>query len=292
VKKCTEITELLSAYADNELTGSDKRSVEEHLAACENCSALLEIYREISISVDESSAPVPDALRIGVMNRVRSERISNETVKDTNKKKWWQHQVLLTRLAPIAACLAVVLLIWQYGGNMFSMNEYASPANVPAPAAMPDAPAASAGDSAVGSPEALETFVEYEWSTDDAIYDEDMMSMPEEASDGLQPQATSEPLPAFNRRTDGAESELIDPEGFAEFINQAYAEITFTGELPAILADLEPLPIYDWNGWELVFEIPSTDIDTLIEQLIDRTDVSLTHNHNNSTYAIVFYSRG
>ena len=292
MKKCTEITELLSAYADNELTGSDKRSVEEHLAACENCSALLEIYREISISVDESSAPVPDALRIGVMNRVRSERISNETVKDTNKKKWWQHQVLLTRLAPIAACLAVVLLIWQYGGNMFSMNEYASPANVPAPAAMPDAPAASAGDSAVGSPEALETFVEYEWSTDDAIYDEDMMSMPEEASDGLQPQATSEPLPAFNRRTDGAESELIDPEGFAEFINQAYAEITFTGELPAILADLEPLPIYDWDGWELIFEIPSTDIDTLIEQLIDRTDVSLTHNHNNSTYAIVFYSRG
>ena len=294
MKKCTEITELLSAYADNELTGSDKRSVEEHLAACENCSALLEIYREISISVDESNTPVPDALRIGVMNRVRSETIPIAT--EEKKKKWWQHQVLLTRLAPIAACLAVVLIVWQVGGNMTSVNDYAAPeaapAGAPAPETMP-APAASADS--VPAPEAPAA-MEYDWSDDDAVEEADMI-MPAESAGGFDVQADTPSLPTpelapGNRIADGEALDDEVVEGFLEWISNAYAEITITGDFPTFLEDFKPEPVDSWFGWEFVYTIPSDDVETLMLELINRPGISLVHNPDNqdSTYAIVFFS--
>jgi len=293
VKKDTEITELLSAYSDNELTDSDKQTVEEHLAANEDYSALLEIYREISISADESNVPVPDALRIGVMNRIRSESISVE--KETKKKKWWQHQILLTRLAPIAACLVVVLLVWQFGGNMFGMNETSAP--VAAPAIMADAPAAAPAPAAP-APESVE--FDNLWGIDDAAWDEAELILPAESAGGLgdQDSMLQEPTPDMNlvpgiRSHDEETEDAQMQRGFSDFIDNAYAVITITGELPAFLADYEPLPIDNWQGWDLVYEIPSTEVDNLMLELLNRHS-SLVRNpeNQNSTYAIVFYSRG
>ena len=292
MKKCTEITELLSAYSDNELTDKEKLSVEEHLAACENCSALLEIYREISISVEESSAPVPDALRIGVMNRIQSEAVPSE--KETKKKKWWQHQVILTRLAPIAACLAVVLLVWQFSGNMFSLNE-AAPMPAPMMAPMP-APAA-ADVAPAPAPE-----IEYSWSTDDGALEEADLSMPAEAAGNINEHDSSsseaEPAPTMEpggRRLDDLESQIArETEIIFEYIGRAYAEITITGELPEFLAEHIPLPLDNWSGWDLIYEIPSTEVDELMAELINRPGTSLVQNPNNqnSPFAIVFFLKG
>jgi len=298
VKNCTEINELLSAYSDNELNGSDKLSVEEHLAACENCSALLEIYKEISISADESSVPVPDALRIGVMNRIRSESLSGENISpeiETKKKKWWQHQVLLTRLAPIAACLAVVLLVWQFGGNMFSMNDSAAPEAAGEPAAMsPAADSIPAPAAAMPAPE-----VNLPFSLDDSISEEADGSYSLEAAGGLR--SFTDLVNEATRRSvspgsaaDDADSEELETADisirFSDFIGQAYAEITIKGELPEFLTNYEPFVLDLLSEWELIFEIPSTEVDTLMAELINRPGVSLVYNHNNSTYAIVLFS--
>jgi len=291
VKKCTEINELLSAYSDNELTASEKLSVEEHLAACESCSALLEIYREISISVDESSVSVPEALRIGVMNRIRSENISTE--KENVKKKWWQHQVLLTRIAPIAACLAVVVLVWQFGSNtdggrnLFSMDNLVAPEDAAMPAMAP-APAPGAA-----SPDSVRTMSDDLDSDDDSMVTDEVRTgsgAQADSPDGTTESESFETAPARLWPYGDDESDDID-EKFSDFLMNAYAEITITGAFPEFLTSYEPLPIENWQGWELVFEIPSTEIDSLMLELLNRRS-SLVRNHvnYNSQYAIVFYS--
>ena len=71
MKSSTEYLELISAYADDELTESDRGRVEEHLSVNENCSALLGLFREISAASVESCVPAPDALCSGVMDEIR-----------------------------------------------------------------------------------------------------------------------------------------------------------------------------------------------------------------------------
>ena len=58
--RCSDIEELLSAYADDELPFTQKDFVEEHLAACADCRATLEDYRLIRrqlTSLRETPAP-------------------------------------------------------------------------------------------------------------------------------------------------------------------------------------------------------------------------------------------
>ena len=125
--------ELISAYADGELTEADKKQVEEHLSVCENCSAILDIYGEASNAVTESCLPAPEALLHGVMNEILGggaadnsdaaeagaggvNRIAGtagaaETGTVTNSAvKRSMPRLILTRYVPIAACLALVLL--------------------------------------------------------------------------------------------------------------------------------------------------------------------------------------
>jgi len=120
MKECTNINELLSAYFDGELTESEKLKVEEHIASCDECSVILEIYREISNTTSVSNVVVPEGLHIGVMNRIQYESIegrpATSEVKEKEKKRK-RFNFMVTRLAPIAACLAVVLVAWQLWGN-------------------------------------------------------------------------------------------------------------------------------------------------------------------------------
>jgi len=111
---CIGLVDLLCAYADGELAKSDIQLVEDHLLICENCSAILKMYGEISSAVDDTNVPAPDALCLGVMNRIQNESVPSIPVK---KKKWWHRRVILTRYAPVAACLVVGLLVWGIWGN-------------------------------------------------------------------------------------------------------------------------------------------------------------------------------
>jgi len=111
--------ELISAYADGELTESEIKRVEEHLGSCESCSAILDLYREISVAAFESNVPAPDALCAGVMEKVLSE---NTEVPAGNANKSKIIRIALTRYLPVAACLAVMLITLPWVMNNYDRN--------------------------------------------------------------------------------------------------------------------------------------------------------------------------
>ena len=107
MNNCSEYMELISAYSDGELAEADRQRLEEHLAACENCSALLDLYREMAGAVAESAAPVPESLCGDVMKEISGEGTADSA--DSSKRRRVM-RIVLTRYVPIAACLALVLL--------------------------------------------------------------------------------------------------------------------------------------------------------------------------------------
>ena len=133
MNNCADFSELLSAYIDDELTESDRRRVEEHLDTCESCSALLVLYREISLAVVESEVPAPEALHKNVMDKILSDdSTAPDTIfKDTASKGApspvansadgrKRTRLILLRYVPMAACLAVMLLALPWIINNFS----------------------------------------------------------------------------------------------------------------------------------------------------------------------------
>jgi len=139
MKNSTEYLELISAYADDELTESDRDRVGEHLSVNENCSALLDLYREISAASAESCVSPPDALCSGVMDRIKladkaAEAGTAEVASATgapivkieaarkpagagSAKKDNIIRLALTRYLPVAACLALVLIALPWAIN-------------------------------------------------------------------------------------------------------------------------------------------------------------------------------
>jgi len=81
-------------------------------------------------------------------------------------------------------------------------------------------------------------------------------------------------------------------EQFMEHFSGAYAEVAITGELPVLLVGVDPLPVGSLFGWEMVFEISVTEVQSLINELHGRDNVAIVYNdeNTNSNYVIVLYS--
>jgi len=273
--------EFISAYADDELTQSDKKQVEDHIAVCENCSALLDLYREITIAVDETSEPVPEALRIGVMNRVLNEPVYHGA---ENVKKRGRFHFAITRFAPIAACLVVGLLVWQNWGILRSTQDSAEAPAAPAPEAMPE-PAGgpiNTFDIAISTEAPADGGGDYEESQDDsspAVPDPEAAPAP----------ATDEETPT-DRMLPGQAPPDEEFVRLIEYIEAAYAQITIVGELPAFLEGYESEEIDLLPPWEKIYEIPSSEVSNLMAGLRTRNGVVFTEYNNDSDYAVVLYS--
>jgi len=296
MKNCIGIADLLCAYADNELNESNVQLVEDHLTICENCSAILRVYREISITVSETNVPAPDALRIGVMNRIQSETIPREI---DNKKQRRQYRYIFTRVAPVAACLVVGLLVWQFWGAMWGADNAAMPAAAPAPMAAPAAAPAAAPEVAVFSDDIAATPVP------DSPMDAAGVFGLEDAED------EAAPVPG-NRitQTDNAEIDFLEIlydsiDGFGpldgedvSLFRDASAVVTVTGELPLVLAHATPEP--DWQygrfGWEQVYVISRQMLASLIDEVGDREGTIVIYNHNEhdtvGAYIIILLTYG
>jgi len=277
MNKCIELSELISVYADGELASTDMRQVEEHLAACKACSALLAFYREISIASEESNVDAPKALCIGVMNRIHGER-ANQAAGEKKRKKGLR--LVLTRYAPIAACLVVMLLVWQFWGNMQN-NRLDAIAPAPAAEPMPDMPepAAAAEDAAYGFdvapvPEAAD------W---DGFEDEEEGELVR----GMMPELMDAPNSIMLQDAERTEEEA---EQIMLFIENAAALVTFTGNLPPFLAEYEPEAFGSWRGWEMVFEIPNDKVPALLAEIGEREDLTISEHDNDSTYTLVMFS--
>ena len=143
MNNCAEYMDLISAHADGELSESENRRLIEHISACKSCSALLDIYREISTAVDESAVPAPVSLRAGVMDRVLGGGAAPASGGETptpgyaaptpgiaaptsggaaptpgGAKSRAPFRPVLLRYAPLAACLAIALLAVPWIANM------------------------------------------------------------------------------------------------------------------------------------------------------------------------------
>jgi len=81
-----EYIDLISAYADDELSEHDRARVEAHLAQCRDCAELLEAYREMSRSVEEASIPVPEHFCESVMARILEPEVMTEPVPPVEDK--------------------------------------------------------------------------------------------------------------------------------------------------------------------------------------------------------------
>ena len=119
MNNCANYFELISAYADGELPESDRKNLEEHLDVCENCSAILGLYREMSAGIAESCAAAPDTLHENVMKEISRADVTygaggtpgaGDAADGDNMKKRKISRIVLTRLVPAAACLALILL--------------------------------------------------------------------------------------------------------------------------------------------------------------------------------------
>ena len=146
MNSCVEYLDLISSYADGELPVRDKQRVEEHLRECEHCAALLSLYREISISVDESCKDAPEALRGGVMSNIFSGKDFGR------KKKPLTARSALMKFGPLAACFVVLLAgIWfSYGLQAGRLDAFRmAQTNGTAPSMPPHEPAESDIDETV-----------------------------------------------------------------------------------------------------------------------------------------------
>jgi len=113
-----EYIDLISAYADGELPECDCKRLERHLAECEDCSRLLEIYREISACADETMIEPPAELCGNVMAAVRADVATAKT--RTTKFG------VFTKILPLAACFAILLFAVTRFGGFSNVNETAT----------------------------------------------------------------------------------------------------------------------------------------------------------------------
>ena len=112
---CRDLEELLSAYADGELVGTQRDFIEEHLAGCADCRALLADYTEVRrqlLSLRATPA-IPDIKQATMLKIKMAEAPA--------KLRRWLRPALVG--VPIIAILATVLPLYLSGS-------FLSPASV------------------------------------------------------------------------------------------------------------------------------------------------------------------
>ena len=97
---CDRATELISESLDGPLSQEDRRALDEHLAVCGECRALLSDLTRLGPAWESMSAPVPEGFAQGVMDRVGQEKVV--PLGRASRRRWrsW---------AATAAVFAVVL---------------------------------------------------------------------------------------------------------------------------------------------------------------------------------------
>ena len=106
--RCEEYLELISAYVDGELSESEKLDVEEHVGGCGECSAILEMYREMSLAAKETVVPAPAELLEGVMSEIGGTKQRHRASALKISKRL---HLIQSRIIPLAACLIFAILL-------------------------------------------------------------------------------------------------------------------------------------------------------------------------------------
>src|SRR6266545_2367145 len=103
---CTESTNNLTAYLDQQLSGTETKDLESHLGSCPKCSEELESLRESSAFLDSKVRELE--LNPALWNTVRV-RISSTPASSTASSFW--AFLAAPRWAAFAAATAAVLVL-------------------------------------------------------------------------------------------------------------------------------------------------------------------------------------
>ena len=246
MSRCADYLELISAYADGELAEPDRRRVEEHLEACEQCSAILDFYREISIASDEACVPAPGALCDGVMEKILSGGAGRDGGERARPRLL---RTAVTKYLPVAACLAVMLISIPWIANNYRSQTFdmgAAPEAMVQQYTAADAPEAFQDSMAVmaggGGPNTFSEEMPAPGS-DAAAPDEDA-DVADSASGRASGEAFGETIDdAFIMATDGksapSEAEVAEPELSRTGVRMQ------TGDLPPDIPEPQDASLFD-----------------------------------------------
>lgn len=150
---CEQMTMLLSAYLDGELSVQEEKQMQEHLEQCADCRALLEQLQTLHTSFsDLEEIPAPEGFVDGVMSRIQAE--SKPKVVPLFKRP--QFRAVMGMAACAVLCIGFGRIALGGSGKSAAQEPMAAPVAPPMPEmAMYDAaPAESAMEySVVAGPE-------------------------------------------------------------------------------------------------------------------------------------------
>lgn len=143
--ECKKNRELISCYADGELSGNEREELEKHLETCVSCRSLLALYRNITKAAAESLEEPPDTFTDSVMRKIKAlpEEMKTE-VSAANKPRKPIKPILISFVAA-AACLALAIMaspgLFSLTGSRNATASIPMASAAPAPAAAYDAAA-------------------------------------------------------------------------------------------------------------------------------------------------------
>ncbi len=152
MKYCTEYAALLDLFVDGELTAAEMADVQAHLDTCPGCRAYVEDALEIRAAFPEvEDVEVPAGFAEGVMARIAAAPVKKQVRKNR----------LLKTVMPLAACLAVVIMVQKSpsldkaNGALFSAESSAPSAAMETAETPAAAPAAAAPMAPAAAPKAM-----------------------------------------------------------------------------------------------------------------------------------------
>jgi len=96
---CKDLEELLSAYADGELSRTQREFIEEHLSGCADCREILAEFEAAGRQLSSlRETPVASDIKTATLSKIKATNV--RTQKD---KRWW--------LRPAIAALTIIAVI-------------------------------------------------------------------------------------------------------------------------------------------------------------------------------------
>ncbi|OGN90344.1 MAG: hypothetical protein A2158_05715 [Chloroflexi bacterium RBG_13_46_14] len=125
--RCNEIRELLSAYADNELSTEQRKLMEQHLGECADCRNRLTEYRQVSQQIGVlQTAPSISGFTQSVMSRIKEPRPKRYKSWAGTVVAFLRPQTKMGRLITYVTLALTVILVTLFAGILPYANHRAN----------------------------------------------------------------------------------------------------------------------------------------------------------------------
>ena len=263
MSNCEKYLDMISAYADGELTENEKAELEAHLETCSECRSILEIYSAISSEMAIDTEEVPEGFSDGVMKKV--------AVYEKKAKTRRKNLRIAGRWIGVAACIAVIVAVFPQMPGLGCGASGAPMENAAADCGSVDTTVAGSGyfdraDEMVSEP----TGAEPESSVDMSFLDSDMMT---DASDNGE---------AFPSDSAASESENAKHEATVGMVVTVYGD-----KIPEELLNSDYEVTYYENG-DIEYLVPVSFAREIISQFDNAEVEELDTDIENMTARIIF----